>query len=96
MQNKAIVQLGDGDFASADTIYKKTGITHGCVRVVLPDGMPSWLAVGQEAVEAVLSSKQLVRNALEADPAIRPYLSLAGDFHCLNIFYLQTGMTIAE
>ena len=80
MQNKAIVQLGDGDFASADTIYKKTGITHGCVRVVLPDGMPSWLAVGQEAVEAVLSSKQLVRNALEVDPAIRPYLSLAGDF----------------
>lgn len=76
----AVPKMGSNDFASPETIYEKTGITAGCVRVVLPDGMPSWLAVGQHAIDAVLSNKDLVRNAQAADPAIRPFLSLAGDF----------------
>jgi cytochrome P450 len=79
-EQPTVVKLESTDFASPQTIYAKTGLTEGCVRVILPDGMPSWLAVGQRAVEAVFANRDLVRSADAADPTIRRFLSLAGDF----------------
>lgn len=75
-----VPRIESTDFASPAAIREKTGVDSGCVRVTLPDGMPSWLTVGHAAMEEALTHPDLVRGIDAADESLRRYLTLAGDF----------------
>ncbi|QKG19911.1 cytochrome P450 family protein [Actinomadura verrucosospora] len=48
-------------------------------RVVLPDGMPSWLVTGNDAIRQALNDPRIVRDAAAAAPGLREHLGLASD-----------------
>ncbi|MEO3785218.1 cytochrome P450 [Actinocorallia sp. B10E7] len=66
-------------FADPEALRAALGSDGPIHRVVLPDGMPSWLVTGNEAVKQALSDPALVRGVDAAAPELRPYLGLASD-----------------
>ncbi|MCQ4200092.1 cytochrome P450 [Streptomyces sp. NPDC058783] len=71
------VPLTIEDFSDVEALESRLGRRHGCVPILLPDGMPAWLVLGNAEMRQALSHPGLVRSASAANEALTPYLTLA-------------------
>ncbi|MCD0447739.1 cytochrome P450 [Actinocorallia sp. API 0066] len=79
LERSAPVALETAHFADPVALRAVLGSDDPVHRVILPDGMPSWLVTGNDAVKQALADPKLVRGVSAAAPELHQYLGLASD-----------------
>ncbi|MFD7312345.1 cytochrome P450 [Streptomyces sp. NPDC059883] len=77
MSVREAVPLTVEHFSDVASLERDLGTRHGCVPILLPDGMPAWLVLGNAEMKEALSHPGLVRGVSAANEKLMPYLTLA-------------------